>query len=183
MLAIGCFPTHLLAEDFNTASIRTSVFGKEVHLDLVALSLADGGTSFHRASLLRNRTADYVAQKFISHRCSLNRTPEGCSWSLCFTVGDARHPLTMYRCLSRLAVILMKQSAERYIISWRGRCLLVAASNSRTCTTLEGGYSQGGLQEIDHSEDKFKQEKEYEDMTDTSPVSTRRRRISNSKRR
>lgn len=37
------------------------------------------------------------------------------------------------------AVVLMKESAERYYISWRGRCLLVAASNLRTCSGLEGG--------------------------------------------
>ena len=41
------------------------------------------------------------------------------------------------------AVILMKESSERYYISWRGRCLLVAASNLRCCTELEGGDFQG----------------------------------------
>ena len=65
---------------------RTSVFAKEVHLDLkymhdaanklhVALSLVDGGTSFHAACLLRNRKADYVARKFLRRWCSMYGTP------------------------------------------------------------------------------------------------------------
>ena len=65
---------------------RTSVFAKEVHLDLkymhdaanklhVALSLVDGGTSFHVACLLRNRKANYVARKFLRHWCSMYGTP------------------------------------------------------------------------------------------------------------
>ena len=67
--------------------IRTSVFGKDVHLDLkyrhevharhlhVALSMVDGGTFFHAAYLLPNQKADCVAKKFLRHWCSLYGTP------------------------------------------------------------------------------------------------------------
>ena len=63
------------------------------------------------------------------------------------------------------AVILMKESSERYYISWRGRCLLVAASNLRCCTELEGGDFQGRMQELEHLEKKWEDEKDFEDMT------------------
>ena len=60
---------------------RTTMFGREVHLDLkymhdtanklfVALSIVDAGTSFHMAVLLRNRNATHVASKFHRHWCS-----------------------------------------------------------------------------------------------------------------
>ena len=65
---------------------RTTMFGREVHLDLkymhdtsnklfVALSIVDGGTSFHAAVLLRNRNAAHVAAKFHRHWCSQYGVP------------------------------------------------------------------------------------------------------------
>lgn len=63
------------------------------------------------------------------------------------------------------AVVLMKESGERYYISWRGRCLLVAAPNLRMCSELEGGDFKGWLAELDHFEKKWDGDEEFEDMT------------------
>ena len=65
------------------------------------------------------------------------------------------------------AIILMKESHERYYVSWRGRCLLVAAANLRTCTSLEGGDFRGRIQELDSLEKQWDkdQQREFEDLT------------------
>lgn len=60
------------------------------------------------------------------------------------------------------AIVLMKESAERYYISWRGRCLLVAAPNLRTCTSLEGGDFRGRVQELDQLERHWDRDQERE---------------------
>ena len=65
------------------------------------------------------------------------------------------------------AIVLMKESAERYYVSWRGRCLLVAGANLRTCSALEGGDFRGRVEELGHLEKKWddQQEKAYEDLS------------------
>eukprot|EP00435_Cladocopium_sp_Y103_P070035 s255_g34.t1 len=65
------------------------------------------------------------------------------------------------------AVVLMRESAQRYFISWRGRCLLVSAPNMRSASTLEAGDFGGRVQELDDLEDKIGEgeNKAYEDLS------------------
>ena len=64
------------------------------------------------------------------------------------------------------AVVLMRESAQRYFVSWRGRCLLVSAPNMRSASSLEAGNFEGRVQELDELEDRMDgEEKTYEDIS------------------
>ena len=62
--------------------------------------------------------------------------------------------------------VLMRESAQRHFVSWRGRCLLVSAPNMRSASSLEAGDVEGRVQELDRLEDNLGDaEKTYGDIS------------------
>ena len=64
------------------------------------------------------------------------------------------------------AVVLVKESHEKYFVSWRGRCLLLAAANMRGATVEENADPEEGLEELRRLEGKFQEGGGYEDLGD-----------------
>ena len=68
------------------------------------------------------------------------------------------------------AVLLMREGHEKYYISWRGRCLLVAAPNLRSASALEAGDYRGRLEEMHDLQGSWKdEERQVEDVTHNPP--------------
>ena len=64
------------------------------------------------------------------------------------------------------AMVLAKESHQKFFISWRGRCLLVSAANLRSASRLEGKDHDKRLQEGERLEESWKKgEKQFEDMS------------------
>ena len=64
------------------------------------------------------------------------------------------------------AVVLMKESSQRYFVSWRGRCLLVSSPNMRAASALEAGDFAARVQEMEELEDKFEGgERNFEELS------------------
>ena len=62
------------------------------------------------------------------------------------------------------ALVIVKEGPERYFVSWRGRCLLLAAANMRGATVEENAAV--GLEELRDFEQKWHQEgEEYQDLS------------------
>ena len=59
------------------------------------------------------------------------------------------------------AVVIVKESHEKYFCSWRSRCLLLAAANMRGATLEEN--ARAGVEELELNDG---QEKTYEDLTE-----------------
>ena len=88
------------------------------------------------------------------------------------------------------AVVLLQESHQRYFVSWRGRCLLLAAPNMRPASAEEALAREFVQAEMQQMEDLFGQEgeaKNYEDLADQPPPPTladeERKRRSNEARR
>lgn len=66
------------------------------------------------------------------------------------------------------AVVIAKESHEKYFVSWRGRCLLLAAANLRGATQEENMDAEGGLAELEELQSRWSREgkKTYEDVTE-----------------
>lgn len=62
------------------------------------------------------------------------------------------------------AVVITKESHEKYFCSWRARCLLLAAINMRGVTLEEN--ANAGLEDL---EDQVLEDKTYEDLTTIKP--------------
>ena len=64
------------------------------------------------------------------------------------------------------AVVLMRESAQRYFLSWRGRCLLVSAPNMRSASATEAQDYGERVEEVERLEDSMeKGDKVYEDLS------------------
>ena len=64
------------------------------------------------------------------------------------------------------AMILGKESHQRFFVSWRGRCLLVSASNLRAASRVEGGDYTRRLEEVEDFKKSWKDdEKQFEGTT------------------
>ena len=62
------------------------------------------------------------------------------------------------------AIVIVKESHEKYFVSWRARCLLLAAANMRGATMEEN--ADVGLEELQGLEEGWKQQdKEYQDLS------------------
>ena len=73
------------------------------------------------------------------------------------------------------AVVLLQESHQRYFVSWRGRCLLLAAPNMRPASAEEALAREFVQAEMQQMEDLFGQEgeaKNYEDLADQPPPPT-----------
>ena len=65
------------------------------------------------------------------------------------------------------ALVIAKESHQRFFISWRGRCLLVSTANLRAASNLEGGDHRKRLQETEEFQGQWQgDDKRYEDMTE-----------------
>ena len=75
------------------------------------------------------------------------------------------------------AVIIAKESHEKYFVSWRGRCLLLAAANLRQEENLD---IEGGLAELEELQGRWstKGKKTYEDVAEQVKQSPEKERTS-----
>ena len=62
------------------------------------------------------------------------------------------------------AIIVAQESPQKYFISWRGRCLLVAATNLRPSTTDEAEDTDKTAAELQEMERVWMQKKEAEEV-------------------
>ena len=62
------------------------------------------------------------------------------------------------------AMVIMRESAQRYYVSWRGRCLLVSAPNLRPASELEALDQEERREEARALEENL-EKKEYEDIS------------------
>ena len=62
------------------------------------------------------------------------------------------------------ALIIMRESSQRYYISWRGRCLMVSAPNLRPASELEALNHEERMEEARALEEHL-EKKEYEDLS------------------
>ena len=62
------------------------------------------------------------------------------------------------------ALIVAKESMQRYFISWRGRCLLVAATNLRPGSEEEAEDARGTVEELEAMEREMKTRGEVEEI-------------------
>lgn len=62
------------------------------------------------------------------------------------------------------AIIVAKESTSRYFISWRGRCLLVAATNLRPSSSEEAMDATQAFKELQQFEDEALSKREYEEL-------------------
>ena len=74
------------------------------------------------------------------------------------------------------AVVLLRESPQRYFVSWRGRCLLLAAPNMRLASLEEVGSQTVITEEmqkmLDESQDQDRWDtKEFEDLSQLTPPS------------
>ena len=66
------------------------------------------------------------------------------------------------------AVVLLQESHQRYFVSWRGRCLLLAAPNMRLASLEESASREWLGGEMDEFDERMKEEgmaKDFQDMT------------------
>ena len=63
------------------------------------------------------------------------------------------------------AIILVKESHEKYFVSWRGRCLLLAAANLKGATQEDNQLTEDGIQELRDLQGRWSEagKKTYED--------------------
>ena len=78
------------------------------------------------------------------------------------------------------AVVIAKESHEKYFVSWRGRCLLLAAANLRGATQEENLDVEGGLAELEELQGRWSREgkKTYEDVAEQVKQSPEKERTS-----
>ena len=64
------------------------------------------------------------------------------------------------------AMVITKESNEKYFVSWRGRCLLLASANMRGATIQDNADQEGSLEEIRKLEEQWSKEgRQYEDAS------------------
>ena len=63
------------------------------------------------------------------------------------------------------AIVILKESTQRYFVSWRGRCLLVSAPNIRRASMAESANHQHRAEEAEETEMKLQDEQEYDDLS------------------
>ena len=61
-------------------------------------------------------------------------------------------------------MVIMKESHEKYFVSWRRRCLLLAATNMRGSTFEEN--AEVNLEELQELEDKWQGSQTFDDMSE-----------------
>ena len=65
------------------------------------------------------------------------------------------------------AMVITKESNEKYFVSWRGRCLLLASANIRGATIQDNADQEASLEEIRRLEEQWQIEgKQYEDIAE-----------------
>ena len=65
------------------------------------------------------------------------------------------------------AMVITKESNEKYFVSWRGRCLLLASANIRGATIQDNADQEASLEEIRRLEEQWQTEgKQYEDISE-----------------
>ena len=64
-------------------------------------------------------------------------------------------------------MVITKESNEKYFVSWRGRCLLLASANIRGATIQDNADQEASLEEIRRLEEQWQTEgKQYEDISE-----------------
>ena len=63
------------------------------------------------------------------------------------------------------AIIILKESPQRYFLSWRGRCLLVSAPNIRRSSMAESADYQRRTEEAEEAEMRLQREQDYDDIS------------------
>ena len=63
------------------------------------------------------------------------------------------------------AMVITKETNEKYFVSWRGRCLLLASANMRGASTQDNAEVEESIQELRKLEERWQTEgKHYEDV-------------------
>ena len=70
------------------------------------------------------------------------------------------------------AVVIMKESHQRYYLSWRGRCILVSTPNMRSASQAEAAAAEEKVEELKGAEEGWQENKEYEDLSEVTPPKT-----------
>ena len=66
------------------------------------------------------------------------------------------------------AMVITKESNEKYFVSWRGRCLLLASANMRGATIQDNADVEEGISELRKLEEMWQSEgRQYEDVSES----------------
>ena len=75
------------------------------------------------------------------------------------------------------AVVLMRESEQRFFVSWRGRCLLVSTPNLRLASMAEAGNQDVRREETEAVEQSLERDRGYEDLSHVPPPPPQREEV------
>ena len=67
------------------------------------------------------------------------------------------------------AIVLMRESEQRFFVSWRGRCLLVSTPNLKLASAAEAGNHDVRREEAEKVEELLERDQGYEDLSHVPP--------------